>query len=111
MVPGPLTKLDGSVRGDKLVIRRACAVGRDRTMMRAHQHCSAGSPYRHGVDDDRTHGDRMPGDGISRYEDLAGQYGCHTEDARPGQYHSDFSGMHGGMHESNHMMVTVTISP
>lgn len=61
--------------------------------------------------DDGTHGDRMPGDGIYCYEDLAGQYGCHTADARPGQYHYDFSGMHEGMHESNHMMVTVTINP
>jgi hypothetical protein len=61
--------------------------------------------------DDGTHGDRMPGDGIYCYEDMAGQYGCHTEDARPGQYHYDFSGMYEGMHESNHMMVTVTISP
>ena len=61
--------------------------------------------------DDGTHGDRMPGDGIYCYEDMAGQYGCHSEDARPGQYQYDFSGMHEGTHESNHMMVTVTINP
>jgi hypothetical protein len=61
--------------------------------------------------DDGTHGDPVPGDGIYCYEDMAGQYGCHTEDARPGQYHYDFSGMHQDMHESNHIMVTVTINP
>jgi hypothetical protein len=61
--------------------------------------------------DDGTHGDPVPGDGIYCYEDVAGQYGCHTEDARPGRYHYDFSGMHGGMHESNHMMVTVKVNP
>lgn len=61
--------------------------------------------------DDGTHGDRMPGDGIYCYEDTAGQYGCHSEDAQPGQYHYDFSGMHESMHESNHMQVTVTVGP
>lgn len=61
--------------------------------------------------DDGTHGDRVPGDGLYCYEDMAGQFGCHAEDARPGHYHYDFSGMHGGMHESNHAMVTVTIDP
>ncbi|HEU5249466.1 MAG TPA: choice-of-anchor X domain-containing protein [Thermoanaerobaculia bacterium] len=61
--------------------------------------------------DDGTHGDPMPGDGIYCYEDISGQYGCHSENAAPGQYHYDFWGMHDGMHESNHVMVTVTINP
>jgi hypothetical protein len=61
--------------------------------------------------DDGSHGDRMPGDGTYCYEDTVGQYGCHTEDSRPGQYHYDFWGMHESMHESNHMRVTVTINP
>lgn len=61
--------------------------------------------------DDGTHGDTMPGDGIYCYEDVVGQYGCHRDDAAPGEYHYDFWGMHEGMHESNHMRVTVTINP
>ena len=61
--------------------------------------------------DDGTHGDRMPGDGIYCYEDTVGDYGCHTADSPSGQYHYDFYGMHQGMHESNHMVVTVMIKP
>jgi hypothetical protein len=59
--------------------------------------------------DDGTHGDRTAGDGDYCYEDFAGDFGCHGEDAAMGQYHYDFWGMDSRGDESNHMVVVVTV--
>lgn len=61
--------------------------------------------------DDGTHGDRVAGDGTYCLEDFAGDYGCHREDAEPGEYHYEFYGVHAtDGHETNHMTVSVTIT-
>jgi len=59
--------------------------------------------------DDGTHGDRTPGDGLYCFEDVQGQYGCHTSQAPLGSHHYDFMGTDGQGHKSNQMRVTVTI--
>lgn len=59
--------------------------------------------------DDGTHGDHVPGDGIYCYEDTAGDYGCHGENAPLGQHRYDFYGMDHQGAESNHVMVTVNV--
>jgi hypothetical protein len=57
--------------------------------------------------DDGTHGDHVPGDGVYCFDDEAGEYGCHRDDARPGEYHYEFCGFDQHGHESNRMEVTV----
>ena len=60
--------------------------------------------------DDGTNGDRVAGDGLYCFEDFEGEYGCHSAEAKMGEYHYEFYGEHNDGHESNHMTVTVTIT-
>lgn len=60
--------------------------------------------------DDGTHGDRVAGDGLYCFEDFEGEYGCHSAQAKMGEYHYEFHGEHDDGHESNHMTVTVRIT-
>ena len=60
--------------------------------------------------DDGTHGDAVAGDGVYCFEDVVGDYGCHGGDAGPGEYHYEFFAEHRDGHETNHMLVTVTIT-
>ena len=60
--------------------------------------------------DDGTHGDRVAGDGLYCFEDFVGDYGCHSDDAEPGEYHFEFYGVDHDGHETNHMTVSVTIT-
>ncbi len=60
--------------------------------------------------DDGTHGDQVAGDGVYCYDDDTGQHGCHTAEAMPGEHHYEFYGMDEHGHESNHMIITVTIT-
>jgi hypothetical protein len=59
--------------------------------------------------DDGSHGDRVAGDGLYCLEDVVGDYGCHSAQAAPGEYHFEFYGLHSDGHETNHLTVTVTI--
>lgn len=61
--------------------------------------------------DDGTHGDHTPGDGIYCFEDWQERYGCHGTDAPMGNYHYEFWGEDHMGHESNHVMVNVTVVP
>jgi len=60
--------------------------------------------------DDGTHGDHVAGDGLYCLEDSIGEYGCGGVDAGPGEYHYEFFGQNRTGHETNHMLVTVTIT-
>ncbi len=60
--------------------------------------------------DDGTHGDPVAGDGVYCYDDLGGEYGCHTSEAQPGEHRYEFYGMDHAGRESNHMTITVTIT-
>jgi hypothetical protein len=60
--------------------------------------------------DDGTHGDRVPGDGVYCFEDFGSDYGCHGENAQMGQHRYDFYGMDHMGGESNHMLVTVSVT-
>ena len=59
---------------------------------------------------DGTHGDRVAGDGIYCLEDHDGTYGFHHSGARHGQYRYEFYGFHRSGMESNHRVITVTVS-
>jgi hypothetical protein len=59
--------------------------------------------------DDGTHGDPVPGDGIYCFVDEMQQYGCHSADARPGEYRYEFCGFDQHGHESNRMEVRVNL--
>lgn len=60
--------------------------------------------------DDGTHGDRHPGDGIYCFEDWQDRYGCFGSNSPMGDYHYEFWGDDHMGHESNHMLVGVTVT-
>jgi hypothetical protein len=61
--------------------------------------------------DDGTHGDRTPNDGVYCYEDDDGSFGLHMGNAAMGPYRYEFWGMDPDGHDSNHMDLTVTVTP
>jgi hypothetical protein len=61
--------------------------------------------------DDGTHGDRVANDGVYCYEDDDGSYGMHMTNAGMGLYRYEFWGTDPGGHESNHMSLSVTVTP
>lgn len=60
--------------------------------------------------DDGTHGDRQPGDGVYCYEDHEGRYGCHGDDAHPGQHRYEFDCADDRGRRSNPVVVTVQVT-
>jgi len=61
--------------------------------------------------DDGTHGDPVAGDGVYCFEDQDGRFGVHMPWAPAGEYHYEFFGFDHQNHHSNHMEVSLTMTP